>query len=100
METGGIVLIKSGHINFYAYDDAAFAARAWQPIAGHAVHDEHVVVVTQDAREVVVTIDGAPAGRYPLAVARPTAHVGVGMKAAPGHRSKIYLRGLALAPLQ
>jgi hypothetical protein len=100
MVAGGIVLIKSGRINFYAYDDAAFAVRTWEPIADHAAQAEHVVVVTQDAREVVVTIDGALAGRYPLAVARPTAHVGVGMKAAPGHRSKIYLRALAVEPLQ
>jgi hypothetical protein len=97
---GGIVLIKSGRINFYAYDDAAFASGAWQPLAGHAANDEHTVVVTQDAREVVVTIDGAVAGRYPLAVARPSAHVGVGMKAAPGHRSKIYLRALAVETAQ
>lgn len=97
---GGVVLIKSGAINFYAYDDATFASAAWVPIAGHAAQDEHTVVVSQDAREVVVTIDGALVGRYPLAVARPTTHVGVGMKAAPGHRSKVYLRALAVEPLQ
>ena len=97
---GGIVLIKSGRINFYPNDDAAFAAAEWQPLARMAAQDEHVVVVTQTAREVVVTIDGAPAARYPLAVTRTTAHVGVGLKAAPGHRSKLYLRSLAVAPLQ
>lgn len=97
---GGVVLIKSGRINFYPYDDAAFASMDWQPLANHAVQDEHTLVVTQDAREVVVTIDGAPAARYPLAVARTTTHVGVGMKAAPGYRSKVYLRALDVAPLQ
>jgi hypothetical protein len=97
---GGIVLIKSGAINFYAYDDAAFASGAWQPLAGHRAQDEHTVVVSQDAHQVVVTVDGAAAARYPLEVARPTAHVGVGMKAAPGLRSKIYLRALTLEPLQ
>jgi hypothetical protein len=96
---GGVVLIKQGAINFYAYDDAAFASTAWQPLAGHAAQDEHTVVVTQDAREVVVTVDGAPAARYSLAVTRARAHLGVGMKAAPGHRSKLYLRSLAVEPL-
>lgn len=94
---GGVVLIKAGAINFWAYDDAAFASAAWQPLAGHAAQNEHTVVVDQDAGAVVVTIDGAPAARFPLTVARARAHVGVGMKAAPGARSKIYLRSLIVA---
>lgn len=94
---GGVVLIKAGAINLWAYDDAAFASAAWQPLAGHAAHDQHTVVIDQDARAVVVTIDGAPAARFPLTVARARAHVGVGMKAAPGARSKIYLRSLTVA---
>ena len=97
---GGIVLLKQGAINFYPYDDAAFAEQPWQPLAGHRAQDEHTLVVTQDAREVIVTIDGTPAARYPLAIARTKAHVGVGMKSAPGWRSKIYLRALAIEPLQ
>lgn len=97
---GGVVLIKAGRINFYAYDDAAFAAVDWQPLAAASAQDEHTVVVTQDARAVVVEVDGAPAARYPVTVRRARAHVGVGMKAAPGHRSKLYLRALAVGPTQ
>jgi hypothetical protein len=97
---GGIVLIKHGAINFYPYDDAAFSSTEWQPLPGHRAHAEQQVVVVQDARAVTVSIDGREVARYPLAVTRPAAHVGVGMKAAPGHRSKLYLKTLVVEPLQ
>jgi hypothetical protein len=97
---GGVVLIKSGAVAFYAYDDAAFGAAPWHVVPGYATHDEHVVTVAQDAREVRVAIDGQPIARYALAVSRASAYVGVGMKAAPGLRSAIYVRSLAVAHSQ
>lgn len=94
---GGVVLIKSGAIAFYAYDDAAFASGEWRPLANHAAHDEHAISVRQDAHAVEVSLDGAVVARYALAVSRATAHVGFGMKAAPGLRSTIYLREIAIS---
>lgn len=91
---GGVVLIKTGKIAFYAYDDAAFASGEWQDLPGYRAHDEHRVEVAQDARRVVVTIDGEPAATFALPVSRTMARVGVGMKAAPGLRSAIYVHDL------
>ncbi len=97
---GGVVLIKSGAVAFYAYDDAAFGSVPWRAVPGYATHDEHVVTVAQDGREVRVMLDGRPIARYALAVTRASAYVGVGMKAAPGLRSSIYVRSLAVAHSQ
>ncbi|CAN5688985.1 hypothetical protein BH11MYX3_BH11MYX3_36870 [soil metagenome] len=96
---GGVVLIKSGAIALYAYDDAAFAQGDWRPIAAQTQAD-HVVSVHQDARSVTVSIDGAAVAHYDLATTRETAHVGFGMKSAPGLRSSIYVRAIAIAPAQ
>jgi hypothetical protein len=93
---GGVVLLKGGKILLYAYDDAAFASAGWQDVPGYAEHDEHRVVVVQDAQRVVVTVDGKPAATFALAVHRTTARVGVGMKSAPGLRSEIYVHDLAV----
>ena len=94
---GGVVLVKSGAIAFYAYDDTAFAQGAWRPLAGHLAQAEHAIAVHQDHHTIVVSIDGAEVARYALEVARESAFVGFGMKSAPGLRSAIYVRGIALA---
>ena len=91
---GGVVLIKNGAIAFYAYDATAFAQGDWKPLAGHQAQAEHAVKVTQDKQRVAVFLDGAQVAQYDLPVARDTAHVGFGMKSAPGYRSAIYLRGV------
>ncbi len=96
---GGIVLIKSKSIAFYAYDDAAFAQGDWRPIAAET-HAEHVVSVHQDANRVTVNVDGSEVAHYDLAVARDTVHVGFGMKSAPGLRSAIYVRAISIASTQ
>jgi hypothetical protein len=96
---GGVVLIKAGAIAFYAYDDAAFAQGDWRPIAAHT-QAEHVVSLHQDARGVTVSIDGAAVAHYDLAITRQTAHVGFGMKSAPGLRSSIYVHSIAIASAQ
>jgi len=92
---GGVVLIKTGAIAFYAYDDASFAQGDWKPIAVKTVATEHAISVHQDAHRVTVTLDGAEVARYDLEVARPTAHVGFGMKGAPSMRSAIVVRDVA-----
>ena len=93
---GGVVLIKAGAIAFYAYDDAAFAQGDWKDIPGHLAQAEHVVKVTQDAKTVLVFLDGTEVAHYDLAVARTTASIGFGMKSAPGYRSAIYLRNITV----
>jgi len=97
---GGVVLVKAGKIAFYAYDDATFASVEWKPIAGHEVHADHVVVVTQDRRHVEVQIDGALVATYALSVPRVRTHVGIGMKSAPGYRSAIYVHDVTVTHLQ
>ncbi|MBL0217501.1 MAG: hypothetical protein IPQ07_26960 [Myxococcales bacterium] len=94
---GGVVLIKSGAIAFYAYDDAAFAQGEWRPLAGHQAQAEHVIAVQQDPHRVIVKLDGAEVARYELEVVRPNAHLGFGMKAAPGLRSSILVRAITIA---
>ena len=95
---GGVVLIKDGSIAFYAYDATAFAQGDWKPLAGHAAQAEHAIKVTQDKQRVQVFLDGAQVAKYDLPVARDTAHVGFGMKAAPGYRSAIYVRDIVIGP--
>ncbi len=93
---GGVVLIKTGAIAFYAYDDASFAQGDWKPIVGHTVKSEHAIEVHQDAHRVTVAMDGAEVARYDLEVVRPNAHVGFGMKAAPSMRSAIFVRDIVV----
>lgn len=93
---GGVVLIKAGAIAFYAYDDASFAQGDWKAIAVDPIREEHAISVHQDARRVTVRIDGALVATYDLPVARPTAHVGFGMKGAPGVRSTIAVRDIVV----
>ncbi|MBA3464642.1 MAG: hypothetical protein H0T46_32215 [Deltaproteobacteria bacterium] len=93
---GGIVLIKSGAIAFYAYDDAAFAQGDWKPIPGHAAQAPHDLVIEQDKLRVIVKLDGAEVGRYDLAIPRDTGNIGFGMKSAPGLRSSIYVHSVKI----
>jgi len=95
---GGVVLIKSGAIAFYAYDDAAFAQGDWRPIAGYSTLAEHVVRVIQDKQRLTVFADGTEVAHFDFEVARASAHVGVGMKSAPSLRSAIYLRAITVSP--
>lgn len=95
---GGVVLIKSGKLALYGYDEGAFARAGWRASPAQA-HDEHRISVVQTRSEVVVTIDGTEAARFPFVVAMETAPVGVGMKGATGHRSAIFVRALAVRTL-
>ncbi len=93
---GGVVLIKTGAIAFYAYDNASFAQGDWKPIAANTVSAEHALVVHQDAHRVTVTIDGAQVAAYDLDVARATANIGLGLKGAPSMRSALLVRDVAV----
>jgi hypothetical protein len=93
---GGIVLIKSGAIAFYAYDDAAFAQGDWKPIAGHQAQAPHALVIEQDKQRVIVKLDGTEVGRYDLPTTRDSANIGFGMKSGPGFRSSIYIRDIRI----
>ena len=93
---GGVVLIKTGAIAFYAYDDAGFAQGDWKPVAVNTVSAEHAITVHQDAHRVTVTIDDTQVAAYDIEVARANAHIGFGMKAAPSTRSSIMVRDIAV----
>lgn len=93
---GGVVLIKSGAIAFYAYDDAAFAQGDWRPIAGHQAQAQHALVIEQDKHRVIVKLDGTEVGRYDLVTSRDRANIGFGMKSAPGLRSSIYVHSIKI----
>lgn len=93
---GGVVLIKTGAIAFYAYDDASFAQGDWTPTAANTVSTAHAIAVHQDAHRVTVMIDGAEVAHYDLEVARATANIGFGQKGAPSMRSAILVRDLAV----
>lgn len=94
---GGVVLIKSGAIALWAYDDVAVPDSDWRPLPGYREHDEHAIRVAQDARGIDVAIDGTVVAHYALATTRARAPIGFGMKAAPGARTAIYLRDVAIA---
>ncbi len=94
-----VVLIKTGKLGLYAFDEAAFAALGWTPLPGFDANAEHQVAVTQTKTEIIVAIDGREVKRFALAVARDSIRPGVGMKGATGYRSAIYVRSLAVREL-
>lgn len=94
-----VVLIRNGKVGLYAFDDARFVAAGWTPLPGFDSHLEHAISVQQDARAVIVSVDGKPAATFSLATTRASYRPGVGMKGAPGFRSVIYVRSLAITPL-
>lgn len=96
---GAVVLVQSGRVALYTYDEAALTARGWTDVPSLATHAEHAVSVTQDAREVAVAIDGREVLRQPVPVTRPRTQVGVGMKGASGFRSSLYVRSIAVTEL-
>ena len=96
---GGVVLIKTGAVAFYAFDEARFAADGWTPVPGLRTHDEHRVSVVQDVRTVALTVDGAEVKRFAFAAARGQGRVGVGFKGASGNRSRLFVRALAVSEL-
>lgn len=93
---GGVVLVKSGAISFWAYDNVEVPGAAWRPLPGYAAHAEHAIRVAQDARGVTVTIDGAVVATYAVPTQHARATIGFGMKSAPGVRSAIYLRDVGV----
>jgi hypothetical protein len=94
-----VVLIKSGKIALYAFDEAKLAEAGWIALPGYDTHQEHAVSVTQTASEIAVTIDGKPAAKFALATARTQIRPGVGMKGAPGFRTLIYVRAMSVTAL-
>ncbi len=93
---GGVILIKDGAIGFYAWDEGAFAAAGWQPVADLHTHDEHTVRVAQSAAAITVQIDGAEVASWSFAQARTRGRVGLAFKGATGHRSRLAFRGFAV----
>lgn len=96
---GGVLLVQSGQVALYTYDEAALAARGWTAVPGLDTHREHVVGVHQDAREVRVSIDGVEVLRQPLITARAATKVGVGLKGAGGYRSALLVTSIAVTEL-
>jgi hypothetical protein len=96
---GGVVLIRSGKIGLYAFDEARFAAAGWTPLPGYDAHAEHAVCVVQTHETIAVTIDGRQVARFSLPVAHESVRPGIGMKGAPGFRSTIYVRSLSVTEL-
>lgn len=93
---GGTVLVKSGAVLLYAFDDASFANQAWTPVPGMLTTQQHAIAVTQTRASVTVEIDGTVVATYALHVALASTPVGFGMKGAPALRSEIYLDKLAV----
>ena len=96
---GGIVLVQTGRLALYAYDEAALAARGWTAVPALDTHGEHAIGVRQDAAEVRVFVDGVEVLRQPLVTARATTKVGVGLKGAGGYRSALLVTSIAVTEL-
>lgn len=96
---GAVVLIQSGRVALYTYDEAALVARGWTAVPGLDTHREHAVRVTQDAAEVQVAIDGGVVLRQALVATAATATVGVGLKGAGGYRSALLVSAIAVTEL-
>jgi hypothetical protein len=93
---GAVILIQSGRVGVYAFDEVALEAQGWTPVPELRTHDEHTISVIQDAREVTILVEGKEVARYPVVVTRRSTKVGVGMKGAKGYRSRIYVRSIAV----
>lgn len=96
---GGNVLIKAGAVALYGFGDTMANLGGWSKVAGLRTSDEHRYTVTQDARSIELSIDGAPVRRFEVAAARSRGNVGFGFKGATGFRSLLYVRSAALQEL-
>ncbi|MBL8624609.1 MAG: hypothetical protein JNK64_25090 [Myxococcales bacterium] len=95
----GIVLVQSGRLALYTYDEAALAARGWTAVPGLDTHREHTIGVRQDAAEVRVSVDGVEVLRQALVTARAATKVGVGLKGAGGYRSALRVASVVVREL-
>jgi hypothetical protein len=93
---GAVILVQTGRVGVYAFDEVALEAHGWTPVPQLRTHEEHTISVLQDAREVTILVEGKEVARYPVVVKRATTKVGVGMKGAKGFRSTIYVRSIAV----
>ncbi len=96
---GGVLLVQSGRVALYTYDEAALAARGWTAVPGLDTHREHVIGVRQDTREVRVSVDGVEVLRQALVTSRAATKVGVGLKGAGGYRSALLVTSIAVTEL-
>ena len=93
---GGALLLKAARYGLYR-SEAQFNRDGWTPLA--PARGERAVRLSVRARDVEVWLDGERA----VACERPTgvqAILQIAAKGHPGLRSRVYLRGLSLRPLQ
>ena len=97
---GGVVLLKSGALSLWSFNDANVSLEGWIPVPGLRTHDEHRVRVVQTSSEVVISIDGAEVKRYRMSPGRSRGRVGVGFKGASGSRSMLRISRLSARELE
>lgn len=97
---GGVLLVRTGMIALYTYDEVKLAKDGWTAIPALDTQREHGLSVVQTREELRVSLEGKEVARFALPVAREKALVGVGMKGASGFRSTVYLRALSVTTLQ
>ncbi len=93
---GGVLLFRTGRMTLYAFDEVKLAAEGWRTVPALAVHDEQAITVIQDRHAITVLLEGKQIARFTLEVPNSKSIIGVGMKAAPGFRSSIYVRSLVV----
>jgi hypothetical protein len=93
---GGVVLIKTGKVALYAYDEVKFSADGWTSVPALVTHREQAIAVVQDRHRVVVSLDGKEIASFAHEVPATRSFVGIGMKGATGYRSGVYVRSLAV----
>jgi hypothetical protein len=92
---GGIVLVKSGAVALWSFSDTSrFAKEGWTRVPGMRTNDAHAIAVEQDQRTISVSIDGVLIKQFGMRAARGEGRVGVGLKGASGHRTRLYVRSL------
>ena len=94
---GAVVLVKDGAVALWAQGgDVRFSHDGWRPRAGLRTHDEHRLVVRQEARRVSLAIDGEEAAQWELEAPPDGGPVGIGFKGPRAYRSFVSVRGVRL----
>jgi hypothetical protein len=94
---GAVVLVKDGAVALWAQGgDVRFSHDGWRPRPGLRTHDEHRLVVHQEARHVSLSIDGEEASRWELTAPPNGGPVGIGFKGPRAYRSFISVREVRL----
>jgi hypothetical protein len=94
---GAMVILSRDRLGFFL-DDAQMLGTMFAELPGVGGPGRRTIVVRRTATEIVVAVDGKDVGRKTVAASGP-GNLVVGLRGAPGHRSRAELRSFTVRAL-